>query len=79
MSLDRRHPLRLAPLLLLLAASLPCAAQGDASGLRAKYDAKLAEPFAKAVDWALSLEDAKRRAREENKPILGYFTRSYSP
>ncbi len=53
-------------------------AQGRGS-LRAKFDQKMKKPFVSKVPWALSLEEARKRAAEQKKPILGYFTRSYSP
>ena len=55
-------------------------AQSGSNGpLQEKYEKKLTEPFVKAIRWATTLEEALERARKENKPILGYFTRSYAP
>ena len=51
----------------------------NSEALKRKYESKLAEAFVGKVKWAHSLEEAKKRARAEGKPILGYFTRSYSP
>lgn len=76
----RRIPLRTAILVIAVFAPIAAFAQSGSVGpLQEKYDKKLAEPFVKAVKWATTLEEARTRAREENKPIVGYFTRSYAP
>lgn len=59
----------------LLAA--PMQAQQD--DLKAKYEAKISEDWVTHGNWVLDFEEAKRRAKAENKLIFAYFTRSYSP
>ena len=67
----------MATLALLLLGGTAEAQNSDA--LKRKYESKLTEAFVGKINWAHSLEEAKKRARAEGKPILGYFTRSYSP
>ncbi len=47
--------------------------------LEQNYQEKLKKPFATAIDWESSLEKAQQLAVEKNRPIIAYFTRSYSP
>ena len=44
-----------------------------------KYQQKLKKDFVSTVSWIQSLENATAQAAKEDKLILGYFTRSYSP
>jgi hypothetical protein len=56
------------------------AAQELASPDSAKlYAAKLAKPFFKNAAWTEDYEKALRLAREKNKPIFAYFTRTVDP
>ncbi len=58
------------------------AAQGAGSNqeeLRERYEKKLKKDFVKKVSWQRSLAKAKKLARKQNKPIFGYFSRSYAP
>jgi hypothetical protein len=56
----------------------PAAAQGQQE-LQQKRDQKLAKPEFKAAPWITDYEAALARAKAENKLVLAYFTRSYSP
>jgi len=47
--------------------------------LVARRDAKLAKKLFKNADWMLDFDAAKKRAAEQDKLILVYFTRSYAP
>ena len=49
------------------------------SSLEEKLKKKLASAFLKNAAWELDYEAALRRAREQEKPIFAYFTRSYAP
>lgn len=53
------------------------AAQDDE--LRVKYEKKLEKEFVKKVAWKRELDEAMKEAKAQNRLILGYFTRSYSP
>jgi len=44
-----------------------------------KYESKLQKEFVKNAAWVLDLDEAKAAAKESNKLIFAYFTRSYSP
>ncbi|MHC4549949.1 MAG: hypothetical protein ACYTEZ_14350 [Planctomycetota bacterium] len=59
--------------LLLLAA----AATGQ--DLAANLEQKLAQPFVKNAAWVTDFDAARKKAREANRPIFAYFTRSYAP
>lgn len=60
----------------LFVAGPAIAQNGD---LETEYAKKLEKEFAKAVEWRLTLADAKKACQEKNIPIIAYFTRSYSP
>ena len=47
--------------------------------LRRQVSEKLAKPFAQKVNWERSLKAATKRAKEEGKPVLGYFTMTDKP
>ena len=47
--------------------------------LRARFEKKLAAPFLKKADWTTDYDRALARAREENKVVFAYLTRSYAP
>ena len=40
---------------------------------------KLGKPFLKNANWLLDYDEARRVAQQEDKFLLTYFTRSYSP
>jgi len=61
--------------LLALAPSLQSAPQT----LEEKYEKKLAKPFVRFGGWETDYNAARTRAKEEDKPIFVYFSRSYSP
>ncbi len=69
----------LALLVCALAADTADAQSRNQETLRKNYQKKLEKPFVGKVNWARTLDEAIERARAEKKPILGYFTRSYSP
>jgi len=58
---------------LALAACLP--AQDD---MIAKRDKKLASEFFKKADWLTDFDSAKAEAREEDRLIFAYMTRSFA-
>lgn len=62
-----------------LALLLAMAATGSAQSLEEKLQAKLKEPFVANAAWVLDYADALKQARDGNKVVFGYFTRSYSP
>ena len=47
--------------------------------LRKQYEEKISKDWFKSASWSLDLEDSLARATKEGKPVLAYFTRSYSP
>lgn len=60
---------------LILAA--PIQAQDD--DMQAKFEAKISEEWVSNGNWVLDFDEAKARAKAENKIIFAYFTRSYAP
>jgi hypothetical protein len=76
---------RLASALLVLtgiaAAQSPedAARERQAVQLRERRDKKLEQPFVSNVPWVRDFDQAVRKAREERKPILAYFTISLAP
>ncbi len=46
--------------------------------LQAKYEEKIAKPFVKHGGWMMDYDAAREKAKEENKLIFAYFTRSYA-
>jgi hypothetical protein len=69
-------------LALALAVALPAqdtpppAAQADP--MVANFEKKLASDFLTKAPWVTEWDAAKAAAKKENKPILGYFTRSFA-
>lgn len=51
----------------------------DQGEMQKRWEAKQAEAWLKDGGWTTDLDAAKARAKEQNKVILAYFTRSYSP
>ena len=51
----------------------------DRAALEKRYQRKLRSSFLEKSPWIWSMSDAQRISRGEDKPIFGYFTRSYSP
>ncbi|MHC4549951.1 MAG: hypothetical protein ACYTEZ_14360 [Planctomycetota bacterium] len=72
-----RTAFRLLPL--GLAGLIVLAAPGYAQSLEAKLDAKLEEPFVQNAAWVTDYDQARKQAKEQNKLIFAYFTRSYAP
>ncbi len=60
-------------------ALLLAAADSSAQSLEEKLEAKLKEPFVANAPWVLDYADALKQAKEGQKVIFAYFTRSYSP
>lgn len=60
---------------LMLAASLLASAQS----LEEKRDQKLQLPFLKKAAWITDYDQALAESKKQQKPIFGYFTRSYAP
>jgi len=58
---------------------LALVAAAAAQDLQANLDQKLAKPFVKNAAWITDFDEAKRKARELQRPIFAYFTRSYAP
>ncbi len=51
----------------------------DVAELQKRYQEKVSKDWLTKADWSLDLEDSLARAKKEGKPVLAYFTRSYSP
>lgn len=51
----------------------------DLDELREKRAAKLSAAFLEKADWLTGFEEAMALAKQSNRPILAYFTRSYAP
>ena len=66
-------PLRAGAVLLALAAA------AGAQDMEDRFKEKLAKDFVKNAAWVMDFDEAKAKAKETNKPIFAYFTRSYSP
>ncbi len=69
------------PCLLLSVASLAAvvAAQVGQDELLRRRDLKIAEPWVKAGGWFTDYEAALAESKRSGKPVLAFFTRSYSP
>ena len=65
--------MRLGACLLVLVAA------AAAQDMKANLEKKLAKPFVKNAAWVTDFDEAKRKARELQRPIFAYFTRSYAP
>lgn len=64
----------------VLAAAAPAAAQDQTrEELVARFEQKLAEPFAVEGPWMVDFEAALKRAQAEDKLVFVYYTRSYAP
>ena len=46
--------------------------------LRALYEKEIAEPFVAKGSWVVDYDEARARAKRENKLIFAYFSRSYA-
>lgn len=76
----RRMRLALAALVLApLGVGQSPAPQPDRAILEARFADKLAQPFLLLQPWHRDLEQAKRAAAREGKPILVHCTRSFTP
>ena len=80
---SRRGIVRLVCALVLLALAMPTVVDAQThkqsrKQLESLYAKKLELEFMNKVEWERSLQKAKERSFEGNKPIFAYFTRSYS-
>jgi hypothetical protein len=57
--------------------TVPIQAQED--DMQARFEAKVSEDWVSSGNWVLDFDEAKARAKAENKIIFAYFTRSYAP
>lgn len=62
----------------LLLWALPLVAQST-DALERNYKKKLESEFLTRIEWKHKLDEATSEAREKDLPIVGYFTRSWSP
>ncbi|MCI0651738.1 MAG: hypothetical protein L0Z55_07630 [Planctomycetes bacterium] len=46
--------------------------------LTQKYQRKMGEPFVTKIAWERKMTDAMAKSLATERPIVGYFTRSYS-
>jgi hypothetical protein len=60
-------------------ALLLAAAASSAQSFEEKLEAKLKEPFVANAPWVLDYAESLKKAKQENKVVFAYFTRSYSP
>ncbi len=66
----------------ILAAAFATPASGqesDQEAMRKNYEEKIAEAWFKDGGWTDDYDAARAKAKETGKPILAYFSRSYSP
>ena len=80
---SHRGIFRLVCALVLLAFAMPTVLDAQSrkqskKQLESLYAKKLKLDFMHNVEWERSLQKAKERSFEGNKPIFAYFTRSYS-
>jgi hypothetical protein len=67
------------PLAALLASLLPAQQQPKSQEeLTAMRAAKLAKPVFKKANWVFDYDKAREQAKQENKLLFTYFTRSYA-
>jgi hypothetical protein len=72
--------LRWSLLVLGLWAAAPLAsAQEEEAALREQYAEKLHKDFVGKIPWIQSFEQARATAKQQEKLVLGYFSRSYAP
>ncbi len=62
-----------------LAAVVALSSTAHGGGQEDKLRSKLSQPFVENADWVTDYGQALRKAKEENKPVFAYFTRSYYP
>ncbi len=65
--------------LLMTATASVAVAMDETEELTKKYDAKVSEAWFTEGGWTDDYEAAKKQSQETGKPIIAYFTRSYSP
>ena len=66
--------------LALLVATSGLTAQGESQDeLKQLYHAKVKAAWVTGGGWSTDFAAAKARAKQENKLVFAYFTRSYSP
>jgi len=71
----KRTVIRSLTALLVLAPGLMATPQG----LEEKYEEKLAKRFVRFGGWETDYDAARERAKQEDKLLFVYFSRSYSP
>ena len=80
---DRLGPMKntllLTASLALLSAPLLATPQDSAPTNEQKYEKKIHKDFVKYGNWALDYDEVRKQAKEQNKLIFVYFSRSYSP
>jgi len=54
-------------------------AQENVEDLQRKYQSELEKDYVKNLNWELDFDIAKKRAKDEKKAIIVFFTRSYAP
>jgi len=70
---------RLVPALAALALLATPGLASDQVELIRRLDAKKGSEFLKKADWSLDYAKALQKAREHDRFVLAYFTRSYEP
>ena len=63
----------------LSATAVAASAQSSQEELKAKYEAKIAEDWYTSAGWISDYDAALAKSKETGKPIVAYFSRSYSP
>jgi len=66
-------------LLLALAGSAGAQEQSPQPTNEERLEAKLKESFVANAPWVLDYEQALKQAKEENKVVFAYFSRSFAP
>jgi hypothetical protein len=51
----------------------------DQDKMKANYEKKIAKEFVSSGGWLLDYDEARAKAKAEDKLIFAYFSRSYSP
>jgi len=62
-----------------LALAFALSSTASAQSAEDKLAQKLTKDFVKNAAWVTDYEEARTRAKAENKLIFAYFTRSYAP
>ncbi len=64
--------------LFIASTTVVASAQGSQEDLKAKYEKKISEDWYTSAGWITDYEVALAKSKETGKPIVGYFSRSYS-